>query len=52
MSYHLTYYYSNWNGPIPYPAPLQYAIRANMFGNKILNNKQPVNEICNSHYYL
>ena len=52
MSYHLTFYYSNWNGPIPYPAPLQYAIRANMFGNKILNNKQPVNEICNSHYYL
>jgi hypothetical protein len=52
MSYNLTYYYSNWNGPIPYPAPLQYAVRANTFGNKILNNKEPVDEICNSHYYL
>ena len=52
MTYKLTYYYTNWNGPIPIPAPLQYAIRANSFVNKILNNKEPVEGICNSHFYL
>ena len=52
LTYHLTYLYTNWTGPIPYPVSLKYAEKALSFINKNLNGDVPDNKLSTTHFYI
>ena len=52
LTYHLTFLYTNWTGPIPYPVSLKYAEKALSFINKNLNGEVPDNNLSSTHFYI
>lgn len=52
ITYKLTYYYWNWNGPIREPAALKFAEVCNSFNSRIIKN-DPINEkLKSTPYYI